>query len=273
VPLTATLVAAGLLAGWAATSAIVELTAGPHVAVGGDVAAGAPGVADPDALVVVPQGTPTPTPTAAASPTPTPSASVSGEATDPIARANAAAGVLPGAVPPSLGRDFAVAAGSEPAPGPGTVRTVRVEAEVGLPIDVDVFARFVMDTLNDARGWGANGSLTFARTDGEAEIRVLVASPASIDAMCAPLRTNGKWSCGRYGHAALNAVRWVEGAPAFLEADGDLTTYRQYLVNHEVGHLLGAQHTGCPAPGTLAPVMQQQSLGLNGCIPSGWPNP
>lgn len=184
------------------------------------------------------------------------------------------AGVLPGApVPTDLGGRLVVVPGDEPAVGPGSTKRVRVEVEAGLPVDPDAFARFVMDTLTDARGWGADGSVSFARTDDEADIRVVVASPATIDAMCAPLETNGRWSCGRYGHAALNADRWVHGAQAFLDAGGTLTQYRQYLVNHEVGHLLGAQHTGCPAAGRVAPIMLQQSLGLNGCVPNGWPHP
>lgn len=196
-------------------------------------------------------------------------------AEDAVTTANTLAGIRPGDVPRSSSGAFAVAPGSSPAPGPGRVATVRVEVEDGVPVDVAALAAFVMDTLNDPRGWGADGSVSFARTDGpDPEIRVLVASAATVDAMCAPLRTNGRWSCGRYGHAALNADRWVSGAPAFLEAEGaDLTTYRQYLVNHEVGHLLGHQHTGCPAPGAIAPVMLQQSIRLEGCRPNGWPNP
>ncbi len=192
---------------------------------------------------------------------------------DPDEAADLKAGILPGDVPAALSGELAIAPGSEAAPGPGPVRTVRVEAEVGLPLGIGAFADFVMETLNDPRGWGADGSVSFARTDGDADIRVLVASAGTVDTMCAPLATNGTWSCGRYGHAALNATRWFTGAEAFLGGGGDLTAYRQYLVNHEVGHLLGRQHTGCPAPGTVAPVMLQQSISLRGCLPNGWPNP
>jgi hypothetical protein len=193
----------------------------------------------------------------------------------PVAEsADVLAGVLPGDVPSALSGELVVAAGGTPAPGSGPPKTVRVEVERGLPIDHDAFATFVMSTLNDARGWGARGAVTFARTDGAADIRVVLASAATVDAMCAPLRTNGKWSCGRYGHAALNADRWVHGSDAFNEASGGhLLLYRQYLVNHEVGHLLGHQHTGCPAAGAVAPVMLQQSITLAGCVPNGWPYP
>lgn len=181
-----------------------------------------------------------------------------------------AAGLTSREVPRSADGELVVVPGDEAAPHPDrAVRRVRVEVESGLPVDGARFAETVMRTLNDERGWGADGSVTFARTDGDADIRVVLASPDTVDAMCAPLRTRGLYSCGRYGHAAINHTRWVEATDEFE----DLTTYRRYVVNHEVGHLLGHQHVRCPGAGELAPVMQQQTIQVAPCLPNAWPNP
>ncbi len=192
----------------------------------------------------------------------------------PEERADRDAGVIGDEVPDAGSGDLEVVRGSADAPdGDAPVMTVRVEVESDLDIDGETFADFVMTALNDPRGWGADGSVRFERTDDEADIRVVLATPATVDSMCAPLATNGRWSCGRYGHAALNAERWVHGADAFLDAGGTMTEYREYLVNHEVGHLLGHPHESCPGEGEVAPVMVQQSISVQGCLPNGWPFP
>ncbi|WP_308121866.1 DUF3152 domain-containing protein, partial [Actinotalea ferrariae] len=188
-----------------------------------------------------------------------------------LSLADRAAGLLSPAVPTAASGTLVVVPGSEPPPASAaTVRTVRVEVEAGLEVDGTLFAQTVMATLNDPRGWGADGSVAFARTDGAADLRVVLASPDLVDTMCAPLDTVGLYSCGRNGHAALNHTRWVQGTPEF---GADRTLYRQYLVNHEVGHLLGNPHVECPGPGQLAPLMQQQTVGVAPCVPNGWPFP
>ena len=187
-----------------------------------------------------------------------------------LTAADVAAGLLSPDVPEVAGGTFLVAPGSDPGPGTAPVRTVRVEVEQGLAVDAAAFAATVMATLNDPRGWGGDGSLSFARTDGDAELRVLLASPETVDDLCAPLRTNGEVSCGTEGRAVLNLRRWVE---ATTEHPGDKTAYRQYLVNHEVGHLLGHRHERCGGAGQVAPLMQQQSYKAAPCLPNAWPFP
>jgi hypothetical protein len=183
------------------------------------------------------------------------------------------AGLTSAAVPQVAGWDLVVVPGSEPAPHPErTVRTVRVEVEAGLDVDGARFAQAVMRILNDARGWGGDGSLSFARTDGDADVRVVLASPDKVDAMCAPLNTHGDYSCGRYGHAAINHTRWVQATDEFRR-DFDVATYREYVITHEVGHLLGHQHVSCPGAGQRAPVMQQQSIRVAPCVANPWPFP
>ncbi len=212
--------------------------------------------------------------TTAVTPTPSVAAEPAAEVPSPeelAAQADLAAGILSPAVPTSAGGELVIVPGSAPAPDltATSVRSVRVEVESGLDIDGSAFAAMVMATLNDPRGWGAGGTLSFSRTDGPAQLRVVLASPALVDSLCAPLETNGTYSCGRNGHAVINHTRWVTGTSDFP----DLTVYRQYVVNHEVGHLLGHGHVSCPGAGQLAPLMQQQTVSVGPCLPNAWPSP
>jgi hypothetical protein len=170
----------------------------------------------------------------------------------------------------SGGGRLRVVPGDSAAPGKGRIHRVRVEVEAGLNIDRTAFATYVLATLNDRRSWTENGRRRFARTDGAADIRVVLASPETSAQLCRPLRTFGKLSCRQGDTAVLTLYRWTKAIP---EYKGNHDGYRRYLINHEVGHTLGHRHEFCPGKGRMAPVMMQQTKGLQGCKPNSWPHP
>jgi hypothetical protein len=190
---------------------------------------------------------------------------------DRAPRPDAGSGLLAGAeVPRKSSGKLVTVGGRERAPGDGEVMKVRVVVEKGLPVDRKVFADAVMATLNDPRGWSSVDGVTFARTDGDDhDFRVVLAGPDVTDELCHPLDTGGSLSCGVIGSAVLNFRRWVHGSDAWRSDAG----YRQYLVNHEVGHVLGHQHDQCAGKGKRATVMVQQTLSTQGCRPQPWPAP
>ena len=164
-----------------------------------------------------------------------------------------------------------VVPGQSAVSGPGEPTAYVVEVEGGLGVDPEAFAADVDRVLADPRSWGGGGRQAMQRVAaGDVGLRVALASPRTVDRLCAPLQTNGWFSCAKGDRAVLNVTRWLEGAPSYA---GRLAPYRQYLVNHEVGHVLGHVHESCPAPGAPAPVMQQQTKGLDGCVHNGWPYP
>jgi hypothetical protein len=169
--------------------------------------------------------------------------------------------------------EFSIAAGSTGVVGSaGPLFTYTVEVEAGIPIDVDSFAQEVAVTLAEPRGWTATGTVRLQRVDAAVvpTFRIRLATPPTVDAHCAPLATNGTYSCRNGAEVMVNLTRWSEGAePAELS----LEQYRHYVISHEVGHALGHEHVDCPAPGALAPVMLQQTKGLQGCAPNPWPYP
>lgn len=167
-----------------------------------------------------------------------------------------------------------------PVPQTTTAKTGReityiLQIENGLGSDNASIAKTVGADLLDARGWQGVDHVRFVQLTAaqlakgqKPVLAITLASPDTVNKLCAPLDTHGEWSCGNNGRATLNYERWMLGVPYFGK---DLTTYHAYMVNHEVGHILGHQHQHCAKAGDYAPVMQQQSMGLQGCKPWPWP--
>lgn len=143
----------------------------------------------------------------------------------------------------------------------------RLERRSGDPATSD-FEAVVRATLADARGWRQGGF--DIHEDPAAPFTVVLAEPAEAQQLCLPLDVYSKYSCQNGPLVVLNADRWRTATP---EWTADLASYRQMLVNHEFGHLLGRRHVPCGPPGKPAPVMCQQSTELKGARANPWPLP
>lgn len=173
-----------------------------------------------------------------------------------------------GSTYPTTSHGTVIVAGDRARSGPGELLTFRAEVEDGLEVDPLCFALTVERILWDPRSWGGTGAVSFARVDGEAyDFRIILASPQRTRRLCLPLRTGLTLSCKRHDRVVINAWRWQEGADTF---GVDLESYRRYLINHEVGHILGHGHRSCPDAGSAAPVMMQQTKDVGACRSNVW---
>lgn len=197
-----------------------------------------------------------------------------------------------------------VVPGSGPVVGrSGKLYTYTVEVEDGIDPSSyagdDSFADTVQAVLSDPRSWTWNGEIRLQRVDAsypDPSFRVSLTTPNTTHrADACGFQIKFEASCYRrsLGRVLINLARWVRGAKVY---GADMTGYRQYAVNHEVGHALGNIHVGCPGNGQPAPVMMQQTFGVaddyvamlnnipggdkgkvasdhHTCVPNAWPNP
>lgn len=135
--------------------------------------------------------------------------------------------------------------------------------------DLEEFAAVAAEAYADPRGWSLGGSVRFQRVASGGAFTLWLAADSQM-------RTFGgacsaMWSCRNGRNVVINEDRWLGASPAWTGAGGSLRDYRHMVVNHETGHWLGFGHVPCASPGAVAPVMQQQSMSLEGCSPNPWP--
>lgn len=141
-------------------------------------------------------------------------------------------------------------------------------------IDADVLSHYNIDMpvqigyyvgayLNDPEGWSKHGYF-FEPVDSKEQVLIRLSSPKTIEKICG---FSNNLSCAELGGRLmyLNADRWFHGS---AKSKLSLQDYRQYMVSHEIGHILGHEHKKCPCKHCPAPIMMQQTLGIGECSPN-----
>jgi len=138
--------------------------------------------------------------------------------------------------------------------------------------DKEEFARKVEEILQDARGW-KRASVIFKKVESGGRMHVILAEAKEV-AAAAPWVCSDKLSCSVGDLVLINDDRWRGGSDSYNELGVSIERYREMVLNHEVGHFLGHRHIlSCETEAGQAPIMLQQSTGLEGCQPNSWPLP
>lgn len=139
-------------------------------------------------------------------------------------------------------------------------------------VDQSHLPNFIAKTaavLGDPRGWNLGGKVGFERVESDCDFSLWLSAPSqmtSFGGLC-----DNYYSCRSGRNVVINFDRWQGATDPWNTAGGSLEDYRVMVTNHEVGHWLGFGHRNCTSPGQPAPVMQQQSIDLQGCKFNPWP--
>jgi hypothetical protein len=145
--------------------------------------------------------------------------------------------------------------------------TYSVTTDGSVTGNVEELAQVAAAVYASPRGWRAAG-IEFSRVDAGGDFTLVLANPSKLpnyDPVCSIY-----YSCSVGRYVVINDFRFQNGSSAW---PGPLDWYRTMVINHETGHWLGLGHSYCPGPGAPAPVMQQQSIDMQGCEINSWPLP
>ena len=145
-------------------------------------------------------------------------------------------------------------------------------------VDGKEVADFIDSVLQDKRGWARLGyrfqrisrqqgiALRRTRENWKRVFHLRVSKATTVEEECG----FSDLSCADLSKNLIlfNVDRWLQGA----EASGlELIPYRHYLVQHEIGHLLGRGHAVCKGAGQLRPIMTQATIANDTCQANMWP--
>lgn len=140
-----------------------------------------------------------------------------------------------------------------------------------------LFSKKIIKTLKDPEGWESVDKIRFKYVSPKKfkEIRsknkifIRLSTNRTISDICG-FDPKERLSCCDMltREVFINFHRWKHGAkPSKL----NIYDYREYVINHEVGHAIGRLHTGCPCMGCSAPIMMQHTISIGKCSPNSKP--
>jgi len=173
------------------------------------------------------------------------------------------------AVPKIATPAWLVAQQAPPAPASPPVVAYTISTRGTVTADLNEFAAQVNETLNSSNGWSRLG-VVFQQVASGGRFTVWLSEASQVPSF-SPSGCDAIVSCTVGNNVIINETRWLNGSDAWNGAGGSLRDYRHMVVNHETGHWLGHGHRYCSGAGQPAPVMQQQTIGMQGCTPNPWP--
>ena len=138
--------------------------------------------------------------------------------------------------------------------------------------NLGTFEQRIAATYADSRGWSLGGQVVFKQVSSGCDYTVWLTAANQMPTfgdIC-----DFTWSCTINNNVVINYDRWQNATTSWNDAHaGTLDEYRAMAINHETGHQLGFVHSVCTTPGGPAPLMEQQSIDLHGCVFNAWPLP
>jgi len=137
----------------------------------------------------------------------------------------------------------------------------KISIESNIKRNLKNFKKEVDNILSHPKSWKVN----FSQNNTNYDFEIILTSAKNVKKYC---KFSGL-SCADPNSKKIwiNNSRWINGAKA---SKLSLKNYRIYLINHEIGHILGFSHTK-PIKNKKTEVMVQQTLGIGNGIPNPWP--
>ena len=132
--------------------------------------------------------------------------------------------------------------------------------------EYEAFAAKLSSVYANPKGWSLDGKISFSKVETNCNYTAWLAAADQLSSFSPGCGAD--YSCRAGNNVIINYDRWRYATPAWT---GSLDDYRMMVINHETGHWLSFGHAFCPGPNQVAPVMQQQSISLQGCEANPFP--